>query len=85
MSRGVSVRNLLGKRVDYSGRSLSLSDPELKSVSVRPRPGEMALELFKPFVGRKGFRMKAIRIISKSAKRKVERAPGSLGCAGRSH
>lgn len=42
-------RNLLGKRVDYSGRSVIVVGPELKIDQVG-LPKEMALELFKPFV-----------------------------------
>ncbi len=42
-------RNLLGKRVDYSGRSVIVSGPELHIDQVG-LPKEMALELFKPFV-----------------------------------
>ena len=64
-------QNLLGKRVDYSGRSVIVVGPELKIYQCG-LPKEMALELFKPFV------MK--RLVSggfchniKSAKRMVER------------
>ena len=42
-------QNLLGKRVDYSGRSVSVVGPELKMYQCG-LPKEMALELFKPFV-----------------------------------
>jgi len=42
-------QNLLGKRVDYSGRSVIVSGPELKFYECG-LPREMALELFKPFV-----------------------------------
>jgi DNA-directed RNA polymerase subunit beta' len=42
-------QNLLGKRVDYSGRSVIVSGPELK-LSECGLPKMMALELFKPFV-----------------------------------
>jgi len=45
-------RNLLGKRVDYSGRSVIVVGPELKFNQVG-LPKKMALELFKPFVIRK--------------------------------
>jgi len=47
--RGRFRRNLLGKRVDYSGRSVIVVGPELKLHQVGI-PKEMALELFKPFV-----------------------------------
>ena len=64
-------QNLLGKRVDYSGRSVIVVGPELK-LHQCGLPKKMALELFKPFVMRqlveKGF---AHNI--KSAKRIVER------------
>ncbi|MGI6036832.1 MAG: DNA-directed RNA polymerase subunit beta' [Limnochordia bacterium] len=64
-------QNLLGKRVDYSGRSVIVVGPELK-LHQCGLPKEMALELFKPFVMKrlveKGF---AHNI--KSAKRMVER------------
>jgi DNA-directed RNA polymerase subunit beta' len=42
-------QNLLGKRVDYSGRSVIVGDPELK-ISECGLPKKIALELFKPFV-----------------------------------
>ena len=65
-------QNLLGKRVDYSGRSVIVVGPELKLYQCG-LPKEMALELFKPFVMNKlvadGF---ANNI--KSAKKMVERA-----------
>ncbi len=71
-------QNLLGKRVDYSGRSVIVVGPELK-LHQCGLPKKMALELFKPFVMRqlveKGF---AHNI--KSAKRIVERVrPEVLG------
>ena len=52
MLKGKSGRfrqNLLGKRVDYSGRSVIVVGPELKIYQCG-RPKEMAIELFKPFV-----------------------------------
>ncbi|MGB9482978.1 MAG: DNA-directed RNA polymerase subunit beta', partial [Candidatus Dormiibacterota bacterium] len=65
-------QNLLGKRVDYSGRSVIVVGPELK-LNQCGLPKRMALELFKPFVMRelveKGFTQNI-----KSAKRMVERA-----------
>jgi DNA-directed RNA polymerase subunit beta' len=64
-------QNLLGKRVDYSGRSVIVVGPNLKMYQCG-LPKEMALELFKPFIMKelveKGF---AHNI--KSAKRKIER------------
>ena len=75
MLRGKQGRfrqNLLGKRVDYSGRSVIVVGPELKIYQCG-LPKEMALELFKPFV------MKTLVSTGKStnikdAKKKVERA-----------
>ena len=64
-------QNLLGKRVDYSGRSVIVVGPELKMYQCG-LPKEMALELFKPFVMKKlvkgGFAQNV-----KGAKRMVER------------
>ena len=65
-------QNLLGKRVDYSGRSVIVVGPELKIYQCG-LPKEMALELFKPFV------MKRLTDLNKnlnikSAKKAVERA-----------
>ena len=69
-------QNLLGKRVDYSGRSVIVVGPELR-LHQCGLPKEMALELFKPFVMKKlvndGF---AHNI--KSAKRMVERVKGEV-------
>ncbi len=64
--------NLLGKRVDYSGRSVIVVGPELKMYQCG-LPKEMALELFKPFVFRKLVERELCTNI-KSAKRTVERA-----------
>ncbi|MBR0320356.1 MAG: DNA-directed RNA polymerase subunit beta', partial [Clostridia bacterium] len=65
-------QNLLGKRVDYSGRSVIVVGPELKIYQCG-LPREMAIELFKPFVmNRLVCQSKAHNI--KSAKRMVERA-----------
>ncbi len=50
--KGLLRRNLLGKRVDYSGRSVIVVGPELKLHQVGI-PKEMALELFKPMVEKK--------------------------------
>jgi DNA-directed RNA polymerase subunit beta' len=64
-------QNLLGKRVDYSGRSVIVVGPELKMYQCG-LPKEMALELFKPFVMKKLVQSGAAHNI-KSAKRMVER------------
>ncbi len=64
-------QNLLGKRVDYSGRSVIVVGPQLKMYQCG-LPKEMALELFKPFV-MKELVFKGIAHNIKSAKRKVER------------
>ena len=64
-------QNLLGKRVDYSGRSVIVVGPELKIYQCG-LPKEMALELFKPFVMKKLVEDDLAHNI-KSAKRKVER------------
>ncbi len=65
-------QNLLGKRVDYSGRSVIVIGPELKIFQCG-LPKEMALELFKPFVMKKLVEDAFAHNI-KSAKRMVERA-----------
>ena len=69
-------QNLLGKRVDYSGRSVIVVGPELK-MDECGLPRRMALELFKPFV------MHRLVILGiapniKNAKRMVERARGEV-------
>ena len=64
-------QNLLGKRVDYSGRSVIVVGPELKMYQCG-LPKEMALELFKPFVMKKLVRNGTAHNI-KSAKRMVEK------------
>ncbi len=65
-------QNLLGKRVDYSGRSVIVVGPELKMYQCG-LPKEMALELFKPFVMRELVQQGRTHNI-KSAKRIVDRA-----------
>jgi DNA-directed RNA polymerase subunit beta' len=65
-------QNLLGKRVDYSGRSVIVVGPELKMFQCG-LPKEMALELFKPFVMKRLVEKNLAHNI-KSAKRMVERA-----------
>lgn len=64
-------QNLLGKRVDYSGRSVIVVGPELKMYQCG-LPKEMALELFKPFVMKRLVEKDLAHNI-KSAKRMVER------------
>ena len=65
-------QNLLGKRVDYSGRSVIVVGPELKMYQCG-LPKEMALELFKPFV-MKDLVQKGIASNIKASRKKVERA-----------
>ena len=65
-------QNLLGKRVDYSGRSVIVVGPRLRLYQCG-LPKEMALELFKPFVMKKLVDRNLAQNI-KSAKRMVERA-----------
>ncbi len=75
MLRGKQGRfrqNLLGKRVDYSGRSVIVVGPELKLYQCG-LPKEMAIELFKPFVMKKLVESGQCQNI-KSAKRTVEKA-----------
>ena len=64
-------QNLLGKRVDYSGRSVIVVGPELKMYQCG-LPKEMALELFKPFIINKLIELNKSNNI-KSAKRMIER------------
>ncbi len=65
-------QNLLGKRVDYSGRSVIVVGPELKMYQCG-LPKEMALELFKPFVLKRLVDTKVMANI-KSARKMVDRA-----------
>ena len=65
-------QNLLGKRVDYSGRSVIVVGPELKMYQCG-LPKEMALELFKPFVMKRLVETGASGNI-KAARKAVERA-----------
>lgn len=69
-------QNLLGKRVDYSGRSVIVVGPSLKMYQCG-LPKEMALELFKPFV-MKELVNKGLAHNIKSAKRKVERVSSEV-------
>ncbi len=65
-------QNLLGKRVDYSGRSVIVVGPQL-SLNQCGLPKEMAIELFKPFVVNKLIERGLVQNI-KSAKKKIERS-----------
>jgi len=64
-------QNLLGKRVDYSGRSVIVVGPELK-LHECGLPKDMAVELFKPFIIRKLIERGAVKTV-KSAKKMVEK------------
>ncbi len=64
-------QNLLGKRVDYSGRSVIVVGPELK-LHQCGLPKKMALELFKPFIYAK-LEQRAMATTIKAAKRMVEK------------
>ena len=79
MLKGKSGRfrqNLLGKRVDYSGRSVIVVGPELKIYQCG-LPKEMAIELFKPFV-MKELVGRGISQNIKNAKKLVERLDGQV-------
>ncbi len=69
-------QNLLGKRVDYSGRSVIVVGPELK-LNQCGLPKEMALEIFKPFVLREMI-VRGIAPNVKSAKNLLERRPAEV-------
>ena len=69
-------QNLLGKRVDYSGRSVIVVGPELKMYQCG-LPKEMALELFKPFVMKRLVDIGAATNI-KNARKMVERAKNEV-------
>jgi DNA-directed RNA polymerase subunit beta' len=64
-------QNLLGKRVDYSGRSVIVVGPELK-LHECGLPKDMAVELFKPFIIRKLIERGVVKTV-KSAKKMVEK------------
>ena len=77
-------QNLLGKRVDYSGRSVIVVGPTLK-LHQCGLPKKMALELFKPFIFGK-LESRGLAPRSRAAKKMVEReTAGSLGYPRRSH
>ena len=69
-------QNLLGKRVDYSGRSVIVVGPELKIFQCG-LPKEMAVELFKPFVMRELVR-RGVSDNVKQAKKSVERLENEI-------
>ncbi len=69
-------QNLLGKRVDYSGRSVIVVGPELKMYQCG-LPKEMALELFKPFVMKRLVETKIVTNI-KTARKMVDRASAEV-------
>ncbi len=69
-------QNLLGKRVDYSGRSVIVVGPELKIYQCG-LPKEMAIELFKPFV-MKELVARKLAFNIKSSKRMVERGSAEV-------
>ena len=74
MLKGKSGRfrqNLLGKRVDYSGRSVIVVGPELKFYQCG-LPKEMALELFKPFIIERLVKLDKVQNI-KAAKKQIDR------------
>jgi len=74
--KGRFRQNLLGKRVDYSGRSVIIVGPELK-LNQCGLPKEMALEMFKPFVLREMI-AQAIAPNVRSAKNMLERRPAEV-------
>ena len=69
-------QNLLGKRVDYSGRSVIVVDPKLK-LHQCGLPSQMALELFKPFVMRRLVELNKVENI-KGAKRAIDRQQSAV-------
>ncbi len=75
-------RNLLGKRVDYSGRSVIVIGPELK-LHQCGLPKKMALELFKPFVMRRLVEYSYAAQYQECQAHGGSYRPGSVGCAGR--
>src|SRR4030066_1126815 len=79
MLRGKQGRfrqNLLGKRVDYSGRSVIIVGPDLKLTQCGI-PKDMALEMFKPFVLREMI-LRGIAPNVKNAKNMLERRPPEI-------
>jgi DNA-directed RNA polymerase subunit beta' len=76
-------QNLLGKRVDYSGRTVIVVGPELK-LNQCGLPKKMALELFKPFIYHKLIDGNEIPTIKMAKKEIRGRFTGGLGDSGRS-
>ncbi|MBQ3346617.1 MAG: DNA-directed RNA polymerase subunit beta', partial [Synergistaceae bacterium] len=74
--KGRFRQNLLGKRVDYSGRSVIVIGPELKIYQCG-LPKQMALELFKPFVIRRLVESGLAPNV-KNAKRRIEKGGGEI-------
>ena len=70
-------QNLLGKRVDYSARSVIVVGPELK-LHETGIPKDMAAELYKPFIIRKLIERGIVKTV-KSAKRSSTQGPGCMG------
>jgi len=77
-------QNLLGKRVDYSGRSVIVTGPQLK-LHQCGLPKKMALELFKPFIFNKLELLGLATTIKAAKKKSRRRRPGGLGYLGRSN
>jgi DNA-directed RNA polymerase subunit beta' len=74
-------QNLLGKRVDYSGRSVIVVGPTLRCISAACRR-KWRLELFKPFIFSK-LQFRNMSTTIKAAKKMVERRAGGVGHPGR--
>lgn len=72
-------QNLLGKRVDYSGRSVIVVGPELR-LNECGLPKKMALELFKPFIYQKLDELKYANNIQKAKKMVEEKDQKGMGC-----
>jgi DNA-directed RNA polymerase subunit beta' len=75
-------QNLLGKRVDYSGRSVIVVGPQLQ-LNQCGLPREMALELFQPFVIHRLIQQGLVNNIKAAKKNDSKKRPNSLGCFGR--
>ena len=67
-------QNLLGKRVDYSGRSVIVVGPELR-LNECGLPKEMASELFKPFIIRKLLERGIVKTVKSAKKLSTEKIP----------
>ena len=75
-------QNLLGKRVDYSGRSVIVVGPELKMHQCG-LPKEMALELFKPFVMKRLVERGQASNIKAAKRQRRKNWPWCMGILGR--